>query len=69
MDYIILYRLLQCVREGLPPYMDVYDAAAWVSVGPLSEQSVKQGSAPIQFPAFTRGNWTKRSASAIATLA
>jgi predicted dehydrogenase len=69
MDYIMLFRLLQCVREGLPPDMDVYDAAAWAAVGPLSEQSVKQGSAPIQFPDFTRGDWTKRSASAIATLA
>lgn len=69
MDYIMLFRLLQCVREGLPPDMDVYDAAAWAAVAPLSEQSIKQGSAPVQFPDFTRGNWTKRSASAIATLA
>ncbi len=69
MDYIMIYRLLQCVREGLPPDMDVYDAAAWSSVAPLSEQSVKSGSAPIEFPDFTRGDWNRRSASAIATLA
>jgi predicted dehydrogenase len=69
MDFIMLYRLLQCVREGLPPDMDVYDAAAWAAVGPLSEQSVRQGSAPIEFPDFTRGTWKKRNASAIATLA
>jgi predicted dehydrogenase len=68
LDYIMIYRLLQCVREGLPPDMDVYDAAAWSSVGPLSEQSVKGGSAPIEFPDFTRGEWKKRDASAIATL-
>lgn len=67
MDYIMLYRLLQCVREGLPPDMDVYDAAAWASVAPLSEESVKRGSAPIQFPDFTRGQWSRRSESAIAT--
>jgi hypothetical protein len=68
MDYIMLYRLLQCVREGWSPDMDVYDAAAWSSIAPLSYQSVKQGSAPIQVPDFTRGAWNKRSASAIATL-
>jgi predicted dehydrogenase len=67
MDYIMLYRLLQCVREGLPPDMDVYDAASWASVAPLSELSVSQGSAPVQFPDFTRGQWSSRTASAIAT--
>jgi hypothetical protein len=67
MDFLMLYRLLQCVREGLPPDMDVYDAAAWSSVGPLSVSSVARGSAPIDFPDFTRGNWKTRSASAIAT--
>jgi predicted dehydrogenase len=69
MDYIMLYRLLECLREGLAPDMDVYDAAAWSSVGPLSEQSLKGGSAPVEFPDFMRGEWKKRNASAIATLA
>ena len=67
MDYLMLYRLLQCVREGLPPDMDVYDAAAWSAVGPLSVTSVSKGSAPIDFPDFTRGSWKLRGASAIAT--
>jgi len=66
MDYIMLYRLLECVRQGLPPDLDVYDAAAWSSVGPLSVNSVNRGSAPIEFPDFTRGNWEQRPASAIA---
>jgi len=34
LDYIMLYRLLQCIREGLPPGMDVYDVVAWSSVAP-----------------------------------
>lgn len=68
MDYLMLYRLLQCVREGLPPDMDVYDAAAWSSVGPLSVASVSGGSKPIDFPDFTRGKWQQRSISAIATI-
>jgi len=67
MDYILLYRLLQCVREGLPPDMDVYDAAAWSSVSPLSVASVAHGSAPMEFPDFTRGKWRDRKISAIAT--
>lgn len=68
MDFIMLYRLLQCLREGLPPDMDVYDAASWSAVAPLSVSSVAQGSAPQQFPDFTRGRWEQRKASAIATL-
>ena len=67
MDYIMLYRLLQCMKEGLPPDMDVYDAATWSAPGPLSTASLQQGSGPVKFPDFTRGHWKDRSASAIAT--
>jgi predicted dehydrogenase len=57
MDYVMSWRLLQCVREGLAPDMDVYDAATWSAPGPLSEQSVKAGGSAVQFPDFTRGHW------------
>jgi len=67
MDYLMLYRLLQCLREGLVPDMDVYDAAAWSAPGPLSRASLAQGSAPQPFPDFTRGHWRDRSVSQIAT--
>ena len=67
MDYIMLYRLLQCMRDGLVPDMDVYDAAAWSAPGPLSRISATGGSAPAKFPDFTRGRWRDRSASQIAT--
>ncbi len=66
MDYIMLYRLLQCMRHGLAPDLDVYDAAAWSAPGPLSKLSVANGSAPAKFPDFTRGHWEKRTASALA---
>jgi hypothetical protein len=69
MDYIMLYRLLQTVREGLPPDMDVYDAASWSAIGPLSVTSVSRGSAPIEFPDFTVAKWMQRNISAIATQA
>jgi len=61
MDFIMSYRLIECMREGLPPDMDVYDAAAWSAPGPLSEQSVRRGSAPVKFPDFTRGQWQRRA--------
>jgi len=67
MDFIMIYRLLECLREGLPPDMDVYDAAAWSAIGPLSVESVAQGSAPIEIPDFTRGRWKGRDISRIAT--
>ncbi len=57
MDYIMAWRLVTCMREGLAPDMDVYDAAAWSVPGPLSERSVARGSAPVKFPDFTRGKW------------
>jgi len=57
MDYVMWWRVVQCLREGLALDQDVYDAASWSAVGPLSEQSVAQGGAPVRFPDFTRGRW------------
>ena len=59
MDFVMAYRLVQCLREGLAPDSDVYDAAAWSAPFPLSEMSVARGSAPMKFPDFTRGEWQK----------
>jgi predicted dehydrogenase len=60
MDFVMAYRLVQCIRQGTAPDMDVYDAASLSAPGPLSEQSVARKSAPVQFPDFTRGRWQKR---------
>ncbi len=57
MDFMEDYRLIKCLREGLPTDMNVYDAAAISAVTPLSEWSVANGSQPIEFPDFTRGKW------------
>ena len=57
MDYLMCYRLVQCMREGLEPDINVYDAAAWSVPGPLSERSVASGSMPVKVPDFTRGLW------------
>jgi predicted dehydrogenase len=57
MDYIEDYRLVKCLREGLPTDMNVYDAAALSSVVQLSERSHARRSASVDFPDFTRGRW------------
>jgi hypothetical protein len=57
MDFIMDWRLIDCLRNGLPMDMDVYDAAAWSSITPLSEWSIANGSKPIEIPDFTRGAW------------
>jgi predicted dehydrogenase len=59
MDFVMAWRLVQCLREGLVPDYDVYDAATWSAPFPLSEMSVAKGSAPMKFPDFTRGEWSK----------
>jgi predicted dehydrogenase len=56
MDYIMCRRLIQCIREGLAPDIDVYDAATWSVAGPLSEESVAKRSAAVNFPDFIGGN-------------
>ncbi len=65
MDYIMAWRTVQWFREGLAPDFDVYDAAAWSVPGPLSEQSVAKGGAPVRFPDFTRGAWREAKPAAI----
>ncbi len=57
MDYVQAWRVVQCMREGLTPDINVYDAAAWSAPGPLSEQSAAKNGAPMAFPDFTRGAW------------
>ena len=60
MNYIMDYRLIHCLRNGLPLDQDVYDAAEWSCITELSERSVRQGSVPVEIPDFTRGDWKKR---------
>lgn len=57
MDFIMDWRLIDCLRNGLPMDMDVYDAATWSCITPLSEWSIANKSKPIDIPDFTRGAW------------
>ncbi len=57
MDWLMLWRVVTCLREGQPLDQDVYDAAAWSVIGPLSEKSIANRSASMDVPDFTRGRW------------
>lgn len=57
MDFIMDWRLIDCLRNGLPLDQDVYDAALWSSIGPLSESSVAKKSKTMDIPDFTRDAW------------
>lgn len=59
MDYIMDYRLIYCLRNGLPLDMDVYDLAEWCSLIPLTSISIQNSSSPVEIPDFTRGGWDK----------
>jgi predicted dehydrogenase len=57
MDFLMDWRLIDCLRNGLPLDIDVYDAASWSAVGALSEKSVTNRSNSIDVPDFTSGSW------------
>ena len=57
MDFLMDWRLIDCLRNGLPLDQDVYDAALWSSIAPLSEWSVNNRSNSIQVPDYTCGSY------------
>ncbi|QNL52030.1 Gfo/Idh/MocA family oxidoreductase [Olivibacter sp. SDN3] len=57
MDFMMDWRLIDCLRNGLALDQDVYDAALWSVIGPLSERSVSNRSNSIDVPDFTAGSW------------
>ena len=57
MDFLMDWRIIDNLRNGLPMDMDVYDAAAWSVLAPLTGQSVAQRGRSVNIPDFTRGYW------------
>ena len=57
MDFIMDYRLVYCLHNGLPLDMDVYDLAEWCCISDLSRLSLENGNIPVEVPDFTRGQW------------
>ena len=59
MDFLMDYRLVYCLQNGLPLDMDVYDMAEWCCLGPLTRLSLENNSMPVAIPDFTRGAWNR----------
>ena len=65
MDFMMLYRAIECLRTGTPLDQNVYEGCLWSSVAPLSEASVAEGGMPQKFPDFTRKQWAQTKPLAI----
>ncbi|WP_437920484.1 Gfo/Idh/MocA family protein [Sphingobacterium sp. LRF_L2] len=61
MDFMMDWRLIDCLRNGLPLDQDVYDAASWSCIVPLSGESVANKSKTVSIPDFTNGAWRHNS--------
>ena len=62
MDFFLFNAFAEHAKANTAPPFDVYDAATWMAITPLSEQSIAMGSAPMPIPDFTRGHWVRRKA-------
>ncbi|MFC0775141.1 Gfo/Idh/MocA family protein [Terrimonas alba] len=60
MDFFVIHSFIESIKRKLPTQMDVYDAAAWSAITPLSEQSIELGNETVEFPDFTGGQWMYR---------
>ncbi len=59
MDFIMMWRIITCLRQGEPLDQDVYDGTSWSVIAPLTEWSVAHRSQSVDVPDFTRGRWEK----------
>jgi DNA helicase HerA-like ATPase len=60
MDFFVIHSFVESIKRKQPTPMDVYDAASWSAITPLSEISVEKGNETIEFPDFTGGRWMYR---------
>ena len=60
MDFYVIHSFVESIKRNVPTAMDVYDAAAWSAITPLSEMSIEKGNETIEFPDFTGGQWMYR---------
>ncbi|MCF0107749.1 MAG: Gfo/Idh/MocA family oxidoreductase [Bacilli bacterium] len=57
MDVVMLEEFARCLKNKLPMPIDVYDAAMWYCITPLSEKSIKHHGKPYKIPDFTKGKY------------
>ena len=67
MDYVELREFVDRVKDGGEMQCDVYDAAAWMVVSCLSEESIKNNGKPMEIPDFTRGKYKNREPKDVLT--
>lgn len=60
MDFFVIHAFVESIKHKTPTPLDVYDAATWSAITPLSEQSIELGNQTIEFPDFTAGQWMYR---------
>ena len=60
MDHVMMGAFLNAVKTNSHAPIDVYDAATYMSISVLSEDSIALGGAPVAIPDFTAGRWTER---------
>ncbi len=63
MDFFLMHSFVEHAKRNEAPPFDVYDAATWMAITPLSEQSIAAGGQPVTFPDFTTGRWMHRKAT------
>jgi len=61
MDFVMMYRLIRCLNEGVALDLSVYDGALWSLVGVLSERSVAEGNRRIDVPDVSGGSWASKA--------
>ena len=61
MDELVYRAFFESAKNGTNPPIDVYDAAAWMSITALTEKSIALGGAPVEIPDFTKGKWMNRT--------
>lgn len=60
MDWLVFEAFFDSIRNGEPCPIDVYDAASWMCISALSEESIAMGGHPVAIPDFTNGEWIRR---------
>jgi hypothetical protein len=61
MDFFVLHEFVEAIKNKTTTPLDVYDAAAWTAISPLSQESVAAGGKNLEFPDFTKGLWKTRT--------
>jgi len=60
MDFFVLHAFIESIKRRTDTPMNVYDAAAWSAITPLSERSIELGNETVEFPDFSSGQWMYR---------